>query len=233
MRGATRHLRAGPALACAALCVAGALSGCTSFSSVRSAEVNPGVTVRVQAAVASPPGEGAAWFYNLDCYRCTAIPPAAELGFEYGVLPEEGRAYALGASFNGFYPQLEGYVALHAEEQSASGIGARVGIPVWSWTTHQLYGRYDRVLGPRMKFLYNPAVGLLIGNSPNGENPGHMLTLVQGIGIQWKSRNITFVPSAALVLGTGGRTSYGDRSSFNTAFGTISASLSVHRAREP
>lgn len=217
---------------CAVICVSAAISGCTSFSSVRSAEVNPGVSARVQGAVASRPGEEAAWFFNLDCYRCSAIPPAVELGIEYGVLPENGRAYSLGASFNGFYPQLDGYVALHTAERSASGIGARVGVPVWSWTSHQLYGRYDRVLGPRTRLLYNPAVGLHIGNSPNGENPGHILTLVQGIGIQFESRNITFVPSFALVLGTGGRTSYGDPSSFTTAFGTISGSLSFHRARK-
>lgn len=221
-----------PALTFAAICVSGGISGCTSFSSVRSAEVNPGVSARVQAAVASPPGEGAAWFYNFDCYRCSAIPPAVELGFEYGVLPSDGRAYSIGASLNGFYPQLEAYVVLHTEEQSASGIGARVGVPLWNWTSHQMYGRYDRSLGPRTKLLYNPAVGLHIGNSPNGQNPGHMLTLVQGIGIQFASRNLTFVPSFALVLGSGGRTSYGEPSSFNTAFGTFSGSLSFHRARK-
>ncbi|MCA1791144.1 MAG: hypothetical protein LC667_15195 [Thioalkalivibrio sp.] len=222
-----------PAFACAALCVSGAISGCTGFSSVRSAEVHPGVAVRVQASAASPPGEGAAWFYNGDCYQCSAIPPAVEIGLEYGVRPGSGRAYSLGASINGFYPQLEGYLELHAAEQSASGIGARVGVPVWSWTSHELYGRYDRVLGPRTRLLYNPAVGLHIGNSPNGENPGHMLMLVQGVGLQWESRNITVGPSAALVLGTGRRTSYGDPTSFSTAFGTISASLTFHRARQP
>jgi hypothetical protein len=220
-----------PARTCAVICVSAALSGCTSFSSVRSAEVHPGVAGRVQAAVALPPGEGAAWFFNLDCYRCSAIPPAVEVGVDFGVLPENGSAYSLGASLNGFYPQLDGYVLLHTAKRSTAGIGVRAGVPVWSWTAHQVYARYDRVLGPQTRLLYNPAAGLHIGNSPNGENPGHILTLVQGIGIQFESRNVTFVPSFALVLGTGRRTSYGDPSSFTTAFGTMSGSLSFHRAR--
>lgn len=219
-----------PALTCVVLCLCSSISACTSFSSVRSAEVHAGASARVQAALASPPGEGAAWFYNLDCPGCTTIPPAVELGIEYGVLPDSGHAYSFGASLNGVYPQLDGYVVLRRSERSATGIGARVGVPISTWNAHQLYGRYDRVFGAGTRLLYNPVVGLHLGTSPNGQNSGHLLTLVQGIGLQLESRHVTFVPSFALVLATGGRTSYGEPTSFTTAFGTVSASLSFHGA---
>ncbi len=210
------------------------LSGCTAFSSVRSAEVYPGVSFNAQASLAAPPGEEAYWFWAFDCYRCNHSIPALDWGLAYGVTDREGaRPFEMSAGINGLSPYLGGYVQLGQNERAVYGVGGRLGIPFRiTWSTSQLYGRYDYLLSPGQRLLLNPGLMLHAGNSPNGENPGMFLGLVQGVGLEFEGAHVSLIPSASLVLGYGNRSSYGRREGpFTTAFGTASLAVSFHRRR--
>lgn len=191
-----------------ALCASAA--GCTSFATVRSAEVSPGPSAVVQGSLASPPGDAAGWFWSLDCAQdCNHPIPGGDASFAYGHAGAS-RPFTLGVGLNGVYPYLEGYVQLSRSERYPAGVGARVGIPMLSWHQHQLYARVDVPVARDVTVLWNPGIVYHTGNSPNGENPGRFLGLVQAVGVQAGSGPIRLVPSAGVVWGRASRESYGE-----------------------
>lgn len=175
--------------------------GCASFSTVRSAEVTPGSTVVMQANVASPPGEDAAWFYVIECaVYCNQALFGGELQYAHAVGSGWRRPVLLGGGLNGVFPFLEGYVQLDTSRTRPYGVGARVGLPVWSWNQHQIYARVDFPWSESTRVLWNPGIVLHTGQSPNGENPGSLLGVVQGVGVQHGAGSTVLTPSLAVVI---------------------------------
>src|SRR5262245_43521319 len=87
------------------------VSACTTFGSVRSAVVDPGPSLAMQASFSTPAGDGASRFWTLECgASCSREIPGAELGFMVGWRParERSPAFALGAGLNGvFFPYAD------------------------------------------------------------------------------------------------------------------------------
>jgi len=184
-----------------ALAANGAI-GCTSFATVRSAEVSPGAAFTVQASVASPPGDEAAWFWAYDCAdNCNHLIVGGDLVYAYGLATKSRLPFAVGLGVNGLLPYVEGYAQLNASRTRPFGVGVRAGIPVWSWSEHQIYGRLDVPLGAESRFLWNPAVLYHGGKAPNGNSPGSFVGIVQGFGIQFGTGSRVVTPSVALVWG--------------------------------
>jgi hypothetical protein len=210
------------------------LGACTSFNSVRSAEVHRGPAVAVQGTVTTAPGDGAAWFWGLDCSSdCNRVLASFDGGVTFG--STSGRTpFSVGAGFSGLlYPYVEGYAQLNRAGQNPWGAGVRVGVPAHSWTEHQLFARFDRPLGDGKRLLLNPTLFLHTGNSPNGANPGHVLAFVPGVGVLFEGETISFIPAISLGVGRGERQRYSSEEGgpFTTVFGTVSMSLVGHRKR--
>lgn len=223
------HLRVPVLLAALAL-----LSGCT-FSTVRSAEVYSGLSLSVQASTTTPPGEDVYWFSAYDCYRCNKPVSALYTELTLGsAAPDGARGNEFSAGFDGVMPFIGAYRQLAKSERSAYGIGGRLGLPIISWNSSQVYGRYDRLLGPGQRLLLNPAVVLHWGNSPNGENPAYFVGLAQGVGLELERDRLSFIPAASVVLLRGERSNHGDSGGpFTTAFATASVAVVFHRKRSP
>jgi hypothetical protein len=130
------------------------------------------------------------------------------------------------------FPTWRGYTQLNRDTARAFGAGAQVGIPAFGWSNHQLYARYDLRLPDGRRVLLNPGVFLHVGNSPNGQDTGHFVELVQAVGLERRGERTTTIPALALVIGRGERESYGVREGpFTTAFGMLSISVTFHRPR--
>lgn len=212
-----------------------ALAGCTSFGAVRSAEVQPGPSLKLQVSGTTPPGDGAAWFWALDCASdCDRSIVNMDLGLTLGRTPEreDGVAYALGLGWSGItYPYVDGYVQLR-RGTNPYGLGLRAGIPVTGWNEYQVYGRYDLELEGGGRVLINPALFYHAGNSPNGQNPGRFFAFVNGVGLMHEGERFTFIPAASLVIGRGRRERYGEPiGPFTTVFGVVSMSVTLHEER--
>jgi hypothetical protein len=212
-----------------------AATGCTSFATVRSAQVHPGSSSTFQASITSPTGDGVGWFYGLDCSSdCSHSVAALDAAFTYGWAGE--KPYTLGFGVNGLlFPYVEAYTQLSGDSARAFGVGARLGVgqPVLGWGNHQVYARYDIPLAGGTRVLWNPGVFLHAGNSPNGANPGHFLALVQGVGVEHRRERSTIVPAVALIVGRGDRQSAAeeDDGPFTAVFGAASVSITFHRPR--
>ena len=206
-------------------------SACTTFGSVRSASVSPGVSFDVAASVSTPPGDAAAWFWSWDCVDvCDHPVVGGDVGATYGWRPESGLSHAVSAGWNGEYPYVDGYLQLSSGERPF-GIGVRGGLPVTSWREHQLYARYDVPLGARARLLVDPAILLHEGASPNGEVRGHFLGLVQGLGVQVEGERLSWTPAVSIVAGRAQREGYGTRRGpVWRLFGTASFGVNLHRA---
>ena len=210
-----------------------AFTACTSFATVRSAEVQPGPSVGVQASVSTRPGDDAAWFWSFDCASdCDRAIVGGDVGLTYGWLRPSGvRGFAIGAGTSGTYPYVDAYVQLGAGRRPL-GVGARLGPPVSNWREHQLYARYDVPLGGRTRLLLNPAAFLHEGRSPNGENPGTFLGFVQGVGLMLEGEHVSWTPAISFVAGRTRRTSYGEQFGPTTSvFGAASLGVTFHRRR--
>lgn len=225
------HLRQSIAVAVAGSSVT---LGCTSFSTVRSAAVTTGSAFTVQAAVSSPPGDVAAWFWSIDCAQeCNHPVAGGDFTYAYGRGMASRQPYTIGAGLNGLLPYVEGYVQLDTSRTRPFGVGVRAGLPVLGAMQHQVYARYDVALSPGVRWLWNPGIVYHSGNSQNRENPGTFLGLVQGVGVAIGKGARVFTPSVALVWGRAERRSYGAKiGPESRLFG--SAGLSVgfrHRER--
>ena len=224
-----RALRAGLPVAVFAA-VAPSSTACTSFSTVRSAEVNPGPSLGLQASASMPPGDDAGWFWSFDCEsNCNHPVVGGDVGLTYGWPGAKG-AFALGVGTNGTHPYLDAYAQL-GTGRSPWGIGARLG-PFGNWREHQVYGRYDVRLSGRSRLLLNPALFIHEGASPNGQNPGKFVGFVQGVGILLEGKNVSWTPALTLVSGRAERTTYGDKIGPTTSvFGAASLGMTIHRDR--
>lgn len=209
------------------------VGGCASFATVRSAEVAPGLAFTTQASLAGRPGEDAAWFFTLDCAQnCDRPIASGDVGVAYGVKAGSDMPFTIGAGLNGTFPYLEGYAQL-GQGKIPFGIGARAGIPL-DWAMHELYGRVDIPVSQWARLLWNPGFVYLTGNSPNGENPGSLTAITQGVGVQFGAGNFTFTPSAALVWAHAEHTSYGERVGPSShVFGTAAISIGFSAASLP
>jgi hypothetical protein len=209
--------------------------GCTSFATVRSAEVHPGTSAALHASASTRPGSVAGWFWADDCEQaCDRAVAGGDAGITHG-WPRGGGAgaVALGVGVSGVHPYVDGYVQLGAGRRPF-GVGARVGPPLTGWREHQLYARYDVPLGGRARLLLNPAFFVHEGRSPNGENPGTFLALVQGVGLLLEGERVSWTPAVALVAGRARRTSYGERyGPERSVFGAASLGVTVHQRRPP
>jgi hypothetical protein len=210
-----------------------AATGCTSFATVRSAQVHPGSSSTFQASTTSPTGDGVGWFYGLDCSSaCSHSVTALDAAFTYGWAGEQ--PYTLGFGVNGLlFPYVEVYTQLRGDSARAFGVGARLGVPVLGWGSHQLYARYDIPLAGGTRVLWNPGLFLHAGNSTNGGNPGHFVALVQGVGVEHRRQRSTVVPAVALIVARGDRQSPSaeEDGPFTTVFGAASVSITFHRPR--
>lgn len=213
--------------------VAVAAVGCTSFSTLRSAEVHAGPSTALYASVSTPPGPETGWFWSFDCAEACDHPVAGvDLGFTYGVPAGlAGRPIALGIGINGTLPYADGYLQL-GRGARPYGVGARVGLPVTGFLEHQLYGRYDVRIAPSTRLLLNPALFVHHGRSPNGAIVGSFVAFVQGVGLLLERERVSFTPGVALVAGRAERTSYGRRfGPVTSVFGTASLGMTFHRRR--
>lgn len=208
-------------------------SACTSFATVRSAEVIAGPSVAIQASASTPPGDVAGWFWSYECVEvCDHPVVGGDAGLTYG-WPRGGGvgAFAVGVGLSGVFPYVDGYTQIGAGRQPF-GIGARLGLPLTSWREHQVYGRYDVRLGRSSRLLLNPAVFLHEGRSPNGASPGSFLAFVQGVGFLLEGERVSWTPTIALVAGRARRNSYGQQyGPARSVFGTASIGVTFHRAR--
>lgn len=180
-----------------------------------------------------PPGPVAGWFWSFDCAEACDHPVAgADLGFAYGIPTGlAGRPVALGFGLNGIHPYLDTYVQL-GRGTRPYGAGARIGLPLTGSFEHQLYGRYDVRVGQTTRVLFNPALFVHHGRSPNGASGGSFVSFVQGVGLLFEGDGVSLTPGVALVAGRAERTSYGRRFGPETSvFGTASLGVTLHRRR--
>jgi hypothetical protein len=217
--------------ALAVLVLGAAGAGCTSFATVRSAQVQPGGSLTLQGSLSSPPGDEAAWFWSLSCADDCDHPIASvDAAYAYGWAGDQ--PFTLGAGVNGFFPYVEGYAQLSGDSARAFGVGGRLGIPATGWSNHQLYGRLDLPLAGGRRVLWNPGVFLHAGRSPNGLSRGHFVAMVQAVGLEHRGPRRTIVPALALVVGRGRRDrDREDEGSFTTVFGAATVSVTFHRRR--
>lgn len=211
-----------------------AVTGCTSFATVRSAEVHRGPSASMQASISTRPGDVAGWFWSFDCPQsCDHQVPGGDVGLTYGWPRRDGAgAFALAVGVSGVHPYVDGYVQL-ASGRRPFGVGARLGPPVTSWREHQLYARYDMRLGGGRRLLVNPALFIHEGRAPNGESPGSFVGFVQGVGLLHEGAYVSWTPAVALVMGRAQRTSYGQQyGPVWSMFGTASLGVTLHRRPE-
>ena len=175
-------------------------AGCTSFATVRSAEVRPGPSVTAQVASTSLVGPVAGWLWSYDCAAdCDHSIQSLDLTLSYGKRGET--PFSIGIGLNGTSGFAEGYFQLRSAERFPFGVGGRLGLPIGPAWENQVYGRLDIPMGSSARLLWNPGVFHTSITSPNGANHGSFIGLVQGIGLELGSGAVTFTPSVAAVWG--------------------------------
>jgi hypothetical protein len=209
-----------------------ASAACTTFSTIRSAEVRPGPGLTVQGAMAWSPGDAAGWFWSIECEsHCNHAIAAMDFALAFG--STGAMPVALGFGLNGTSPYVDGYLQLNKSRGLPFGVGARIGLPFESWNEHQVYGRLDIPLARDARLLYNPGVFYHTGTSPNGQNPGSFLGIVQAVGMEMGDGSMTITPGLSLVLGRAERNSYGDQiGPEHRPFLTTSVAIAFKRKRQ-
>lgn len=193
---------------CAAAC---STVGCTTFTTVRSAEIAPGASWTLQGSTSTKVGDDAGWFYSADCSSdCSRSVAATDFVWTHGAVSEKGGGATLGFGLSGLFPYAEGYVQLGTSKTVPFGVGGRLGLPFGNWREHRVYGRVDLVRG-KTRFLWNPGVVITTGNSPNGSNASTMLGIANGFGLELDEENAVLTPSISIVRARAERTSYGTR----------------------
>jgi hypothetical protein len=212
-----------------------AAASCTTFTSVRSAEVRPGPSFHAQASVASPVGDEAGWFYSYDCSSaCNTAVAGADVDFATAFSTAGGRGSTIGIGTSGFYPSIEFYTELDSSRRHPFGLGGRLGLPLLGgWSEHRVYARVDVANreGTR-RFLWNPGVVLTTGSSPNGQERGSVMGLSNGFGLQLGDGPVAFVPSFSVVAARGGHSSYSHPATPEwSAFATAGLGVTFRRSR--
>lgn len=187
--------------------------GCTTFSTVRSAEVQAGSGSHQQFSASSDVGDEAGWFYSFDCSsQCNRSVAGAEFSWDFGAVTGTNRGRTLGIGVNSiFQPFVEGYWQLGKSGNAPYGVGARVGIPLGGFSEHRLFGRVDVPFANGERLLWNPGLFYMRGSSPNGQNSGSILAMTNGLGIQVREGDWAFIPSVSLINARAGHTSYAER----------------------
>jgi hypothetical protein len=207
-------------------------SACTPFVAVHPAAVEPGVNISFQAALTTPPGDDAAWFWSFDCaFECNHVILAPDLGVHIATDEAFGLPLQVGVGMAGSSGYTEIYKQMGDAPGRPWGVGGRIGIPWADWSEHRLFARFERPAGDHSLVL-NPTLYLYTGNSPNGQNPGTFVAFIQGFGLVDRRERTTVIPALAAGVGRGWRKQYGEEiGPFNTAFATASISIIVHRQR--
>jgi hypothetical protein len=201
-------LNTNPAYRTVGALFASMLASCASFSTVRSAVVSPGPALHAQASVSTPPGDEAAWFFTYECpSSCNRALPGVDAGLTFGRVPDRGTPFALTIGSSGFFPYVEGYWQTVRAPRRAAGFGARIGIPASGWSSHQVFMRFNGPVTDGGTFLWNPSVLYHTGASPNGEQTGSFLGIVNGIGWEMGGPGGALTPSFSVVVG---RAEHGD-----------------------
>lgn len=213
------------------LAAAATLTGCTTFGAPRSARVTPGFATAFQATLTTPVGDEPGWFWSFDCASsCNHSIVAPEIAFSWGVVDPGSVPADLTVGLSGTYPFFDGYFQI-GRGRRPWGAGARLA-STGDWHEFQLYGRYDVPAGDNETVLWNPALFVITGNSPNGANPGSLVAMVQTLGVEARGDRFTAAPGVSIVLGRGSRRSYGlEIGPFNAFFATISVRLTHRRRR--
>ena len=210
----------------APLLLAGA---CTTFGSVRSAEVVRGPSLALQATLSIPPD---GWSATSDCATdCGLLMPGGDasvtLGTAAGSTP-----VSVGAGISGVIPYLEGYAQLNRAGENPWGVGTRVGIPVAPWTEYQLFARFDRPLDGERRLLLTPALYLHTGHARDDRERPTLLAFSQGVGLMYRRADYSVTPSVSLIAGRGERPgSTGQNERYTTVFGTASINVVFHNRR--
>jgi hypothetical protein len=204
--------------------------GCTSFATVRSADVRPGPAFSVQASAAPSPGPVAGWLWSFDCAEdCDHTVPGLDLTFAYGQRKDNETPYSIGLGSNSLFPFAEAYVQLRDGERFPFGLGARVGIPLGPGWENQLYARLDVPITRNARLLWNPGVFHNSTSSPNGANHGSFVGRVQGFGLELGAGVLTLTPSVAIVWGRAEYTNPELHGPENRIFGMGALSLTLGR----
>src|SRR5688500_7683793 len=84
-------------------------SGCTTFSTVRSAAVVPGPSIAGVASTSTTSGDEVGWLHGYDCASsCSRAIPAVEMGASFGNT-SIAAPIALGFGLSGTNPYVEFY----------------------------------------------------------------------------------------------------------------------------
>lgn len=210
-----------------------ALNACTSFSTVRSATVAPGLQMVAQVGAAPAPGDEVGWFYSYECSeQCDHPILAPDISLAYGRQPANAArtAYTIGVGLNGLTAYVEGYVQLQRSPRTPFGLGGRMGRNPYGME-NQIYARVDAPIRENVNLLWNPGLFWLSGNSPNGENRGGIVAVVNGLGVELDQGPVAVTPSLSLILSRAGHQSYlRQRVSENKAFLTGAISLAFRHS---
>jgi hypothetical protein len=186
-------------------------SGCATFANVRSADVDRGSSVQLEASASGHPGAVAGWFWSLDCSNLcpTSAPPGLDLNYTYGWRAgDSGPPVSLGAGLSSLVPYAEGYVQLGQSRQRPFGIGARVG-GAHGYAQQHLYGRMDFPLSPEVRVLWNPGFFHLTEATPDGLGTGTFSAMTQAVALQFGDGGYVVTPSVAAVWGRATHRSFG------------------------
>lgn len=177
----------------------------------------------------SPPGKEVTWFYSDECYQCNDNLPGLEGVFTWGERRQTGPSFSFGLGLNFAMPFAEAYVQL-GNGSIPYGIGARAS-SLGKWKQFQLFGRVDKTLRSGSKLLWNPGLFLHDGTSPNEQNPGRIVALVNGFGLEMGRGPVAFTPSVSLVASHAWHESLGImHGPENRVFGQAGVSLTLRRS---
>jgi hypothetical protein len=207
-----------------------ASTGCV-FSNVRSAVVSPGLSFAAQGAMTTDVGPEVGWFFGDECSPCDGPVPSVDGTLQYGSVPTapNGRAFTIGLGVSGlFMPYAEGYMQLSRSAAMPYGAGVRIGV-LGPWRQAQIFGRLDRPLGPGRRLLWNPSL-FYHGGDRNGQIPGYIVALVNGIGLELSRGWVAVTPSLSLVASHAERNPQFQAPTSDTrVFGAAAVGLAIRR----
>ena len=194
---------------------------------MRSAEVQPGLSLHAQATVTAPPGELPGWIWSFDCAEgCNHSIPGLELGVFHGVSDSTNGHY-FGAGFVApLNPFVEAYWQF-SEKSRARGMGGRLGIPLSGWADSRIFYRHDLGAG----VTSNTNFVIATGSSPNGANSATFLALVQSFGLIERGARTSFIPAISVGVTRTVRTRYEERETAVGFLGVLSLGFELHRQK--
>lgn len=200
------------------------LASCTTFASVRPAQVLPGRSVVIQAAASAPPGELPGWIWSFDCADgCNRSVPGLEIGYAHGVSDSTHAWYVEGGIALPVTPYIEAYRQV-GDRSRPRGIGARVGVPTAGWGEYRVFYRTD----PRPHLTANSHLVVASGRSPNRENSATFMALIQSVGLMRKGTTSGFIPAFSFGITRTTRNRYGEQ---ETAAGLLAVLSLTGRLR--